>query len=107
MNIAIKKEDARKGILFPIQTVVCLAQGFHDAGDDFEEVAHDTVRGDVENGSFRVLVDGDDALGAFHAGNVLDGAGDAGSDVEVGRHGLAGLADLAGRIGPAGVDDRP
>src|SRR5690606_33438962 len=41
-----------------------------------------------------VLVDGDDDLAALHAGQVLNGAGDADRDVEVGRHHLTGLADL-------------
>ena len=40
-------------------------------------------------------------------GPVLDGAGDAGGDVELRRHGLAGLADLVGVRVPARVHGGP
>ncbi len=62
--------------------------------DDLEEVGDDAVIGDLEDGRFGVFVDGGDELGAGHARKVLDGAGDAEGHVEVGRDGLAGLADL-------------
>ena len=45
-------------------------------------------------GGILILVDGDDGLGILHAGNVLDGTGDAQSNIDAGMHGLAGLADL-------------
>jgi len=51
---------------------------------DCEEIAHETVIRDLENRRLIVLVDGDDNLGVLHSGKVLDGAGDADSDVEIG-----------------------
>src|SRR5690242_18085045 len=52
-----------------------------------------------------VFVDGDDVFGAFHAGQVLDGAADANGYIERGLDGLAGLPDLVTVWQPAGVDD--
>ena len=61
---------------------------------DLEQVADDAEVGDLEDRRLRILVDRDDRLGRLHAGPVLDGAGDAQRDVQLRRHGLAGLADL-------------
>jgi hypothetical protein len=47
---------------------------FHQRGDYFEQVAHDAVVGDLEDGSVGILVDGDDGFCAFDANQVLDGA---------------------------------
>ena len=69
------------------------------------DVADDAVVGDLEDGGFGVAVDGDDGFALVHAGEMLDGAGDADGDVELGLDGLAGLADLFGVGAPAGVDD--
>ncbi len=69
------------------------------------DVADDAVVGDFEDGGFGVAVDGDDGLTFVHTGEVLDGAGDADGDVELGLDGLTGLADLLGVGAPASVDD--
>ena len=61
----------------------------------------------AEDRRLLVLVDGDDVLRALHAHHVLGRAGDAGGDVDVRLHDLAGLADLVAVRHPAGVDDRP
>src|SRR5216684_4368268 len=63
-------------------------------GHDLEEVADDAIVGHLEDRRFLVLVDRHDGLAVLHAGEVLDRAGDADGDIEVGRHDLAGLADL-------------
>ena len=68
--------------------------GIDEQGSDLEQVAADAVVRDLENGGGVVLIDGNDALGILHAGLVLDGAGDAQSNIDLGVHGLAGLADL-------------
>ena len=73
-------------------------------GQDREEVADDAEVDELEDRRLLVLVDGDDRLGGLHAGPVLDRAGDAGRDVELGRDLLAGLADLVAVGVPAGVD---
>ena len=54
----------------------------------------------------RVGVDRDDHVRAFHADPVLDRAADAGRDVELRPHGLAGLADLPIGLDPAGLHHR-
>ena len=69
------------------------------------DVADDAVVGDFEDGGFGISVDGDDGFALVHAGEVLDRAGDADSDVELGLHRLAGLADLLGVGSPACIDD--
>jgi hypothetical protein len=51
----------------------------------------------LEDGRVRVRVDGHNALGVLHAGEVLDRARDAYRDVQLRRHHLAGLADLRAR----------
>src|SRR5918993_1748888 len=63
-------------------------------GHDLEEITHDAVVGNLEDRGFLVLVDRNDGLAVLHAGQMLDRAGDADGDIEVGRHHLAGLADL-------------
>src|SRR5436305_8688332 len=75
-------------------------------GHDLEEIAHDAVIGHLEDRSFLVLVDGHDGLAVLHAGEMLDRAGDADGDIEVGRHHLAGLADLVVVRHVARVDRR-
>ena len=71
-----------------------------------EEVGDEAVVGDLEDRRLLVLVDRDDDLGVLHAGQVLDRAGDADGDVQLGRHDLAGLADLPVVRRVAGVDRR-
>src|SRR5262245_62787372 len=59
-----------------------------------EEVADDSVVGDLEDRSLGVLVDRADHLGRPHARQVLDGPGDAEAQVELRRDGPPRLADL-------------
>src|SRR5579859_3845595 len=59
-----------------------------------EQIGHQTVIGDLEDRRLFVLVDGDDHLAVLHAGQMLDGAGDAHRHIELGGDDLAGLADL-------------
>jgi len=72
-------------------------------GQRLVQVGHQAVVGDLEDGRLGVGVDGDDDLAALHAGQVLVGAADAGGDVQLGGHHLAGLADLQVVGDPAGV----
>src|SRR4051794_29797712 len=81
--------------------------GLGQLGDDLVQVAHDAEVGELEDRGVRVLVDRDDVLGALHADLVLDRARDAGREVQLRRHRLAGLADLARVREPAGVDHGP
>ena len=89
------------------RSVLGLALGLlGQLGNQLEEIADDTVIRHLEDRRFLVLVDRDDDLAVLHAGEMLDGTGDADGDVEVGGHDLAGLADLpvVGRV--AGIDRR-
>src|SRR5688572_30882767 len=49
-----------------------LAQRLRQCRHDLEEVADDSVVGDVEDGGSGVLVDGYRAVGALHSDQVLD-----------------------------------
>src|SRR6516165_10196806 len=72
---------------------------------DFVEIADDPEVRELEDRRVRVLVDRDDVLRGLHPDLVLDRAGDPGGQVQLRRHGLAGLADLRRVRVPAGVDD--
>src|SRR5262249_13555430 len=80
------------------------SKGLFELRQDLEEVADEAIVGDLEDRRLLVLVDGDDHLAVLHAGQMLDRAGDADSDVEVGRDHLAGLADLPVVWRIAGID---
>ena len=73
---------------------------------DLEQVAHHAEVGKLEDRRLGVLVDHHDGLGRLHAGPVLDRARDADRQVQLRRHGLAGLADLELVRVPAGVGGR-
>ena len=77
--------------------------GLDQLGNDLEQVTHDTVISHLEDGSGIVLVHSDDALGVLHTSLVLDSAGDAQSDVNLGVNGLTGLAHLVVSSDPAGI----
>src|SRR5690606_1522472 len=74
---------------------------------DLVQVTDDREVGDLQDRSLGFLVDRDDRLGGLHTSPVLDRAGDAQSDVQVGRDGLTGLADLEGVRVPPGVNRGP
>src|SRR5499426_1198068 len=78
-----------------------------ELGQGLEQVGDQAVVGDLEDRGFLVLVDGDDDFGILHAGQVLDGAGNADRDVELRRHHFAGLAHLPVVRRIAGIDRRP
>src|SRR3954451_4096154 len=80
----------------------CLSQ----LGQDLVQVADDAQVGELEDRRVLVLVDRDDVLRRLHADLVLDGARDAGRQVQLRRDALAGLADLRRVRVPARVDDR-
>src|SRR5687767_9459818 len=80
--------------------------GLGQLGQDLVQVADDPEVAELEDRRVRVLVDRDDVLRGLHADLVLDRAGDAGREVELGRDGLAGLPDLARVREPAGVHHR-
>src|SRR3954454_10876069 len=58
------------------------------------EVGDQAVIGNLEDRRVLVLVDRDDHLGVLHAGQMLDRAGNADRNIELGGYDLAGLADL-------------
>jgi hypothetical protein len=58
-----------------------LAQFGNQLRHDFKQVANDAVIGHAEDRCFRVLVDGDNRLRIFHAGQMLDRARNADCDI--------------------------
>src|SRR5579863_8391537 len=70
------------------------------------QIRHQSVIGDLEDGGFLILVDRDDDFRILHAGEMLDSAGNADRDIEVGRHHFSGLPDLPVVRRIAGIDRR-
>src|SRR5215467_4409328 len=87
-------------------TSFCLLQLFSQGRHDFEDVTDHAIVRDFEDGRVLVFVDGHDGARALHAHDMLDGAGDAESEIEFGCDGLAGAADLALHGQPSLVADR-
>jgi len=56
---------------------LCCLDLLDQFGHDLEQVAHDAVVGNTEDGCALILVDSDDALGVLHTSGVLDSTGDA------------------------------
>ena len=79
----------------------CLREQFDELGDDRVQVSYHREVTELEDRCVRVLVHGDDRLRVLHPDPVLHRAGDPKRDVKLGRHRLAGLADLRRRGIPA------
>src|SRR5690606_26109002 len=71
-----------------------------------EQVAHQADVGDLVDRRVRILVERHERAGVLDAGQVLDRAGDAHRQVQLGGDDLAGLADLQLVRDVAGVDRR-
>lgn len=69
-------------------------EGFDELGDDFEQIAGDTVVRHLEDRNGLVLVHGDDALGILHTSHILDSTGGTQSHIYLEMDGLASIADL-------------
>ena len=63
---------------------LCCLDLLDQLGHDLEQIAHDAVVSHAEDGSTLVLVDSDDALGVLHTSSVLDSAGNAQSNIDLG-----------------------
>src|SRR5512145_3019685 len=98
--------SVKSGRIGPRLLLQELLELFRELGHDLEQVGDDPEVGDLENRRFRVLVHGDDDLRGPHSGQVLDRPRDAESQVELGRDGPAGLADLEAVRPPARIDGR-
>jgi len=80
------------------------ADGSGQLRHHLEQIADEAVIGHLEDRRIRVFVDGDDDLRVLHAGQVLNGPGDADGDVKLRRDDLAGLADLVVVRRETGID---
>src|SRR5918997_7046661 len=78
----------------PRSAALLRLHGLGQLGEDLVQVPHDAEVRELEDRSVRVLVDREDVLRALHPDLVLDGAGDAGRQVQLGCHRLARLPDL-------------
>ncbi len=72
-----------------------LAERLRQRGQKANRVRDDADMREVEDRRVAVGVDGDDQIGALDADAVLDGAGDAGREIELRPDRLAGLPNLA------------
>src|SRR5258708_11063940 len=73
---------------------------------DFEQVADDAIVGNVESGSFGIVVDGHDGLRVLHPHQVLNRARDTDGDVEFGSHSLTRRTYLSIDWKPLRIADR-
>lgn len=84
-------------VLYEISALLCSKIGsdlLGQSGHDLIEVAYDTDIGHVKDGSVLILVDGDDQIGLFHTGHVLDGSGDTDCEVKLRTNCLTCLTNL-------------
>src|SRR5271167_128082 len=72
-----------------------------------EQISHQAVIGDLEDGRFLILVDCHDDLAVLHAGEVLNGPRNPDSDIQFRRDNFPGLTDLELIGHEAGVHSRP
>ena len=58
------------------------------------QITNDTIVGDIEDRCILILVDGNDDIGLFHAGNMLDRTGNTDCEVNMRTDSLTSLANL-------------
>src|SRR5207342_3485671 len=93
----ITNRMSRNGAMYSAIASVSAVDGSElrgQLGHSLEQVRHQPVVGHLEDGCLGILVDGDDDLAVFHAGEVLYSAGDTDGDVELGRNHFASLPHL-------------
>ena len=66
----------------------------HQLRHHLKQIIHDPITGNRENRRFGVFVNSDDHLAVSHPRQMLNRAGNADGDVQIGGDNLAGLADL-------------
>src|SRR5438094_8383554 len=72
----------------------------------FEEIADDSIIGNVEDRGFGILINGHDGLGVLHSNQMLNRSGDAHGDVKFRSHSLTGRANLTIDRQPLCIADR-
>src|SRR5215212_2097171 len=102
-----QKRGERKGTheTLRVSTSVLL-QLRRDGWCKFEQVADDPVVCHFEDRGIRIFVDRHDRPAALHADQMLNRTRNAERNVELGRDGLPGAADLTFHRQPAAVADR-
>ena len=78
---------------------------FDEFGNYILIFTHQTEIGMMENGGFRVIVDGNDFTGFLDSGNVLNGTGNADCNVKFRTYGFPGLTNLTGIFGHTFVNN--
>src|SRR5699024_5308924 len=76
--------------LFSNLSFDCLCQ----LRNNLKSVAYDTVISHIEDRSVRIFVDGDDDIGLFHTGYVLDRSGDTDCEVYLRTNSFTCLTNL-------------
>ena len=62
--------------------------------DHLVQVANDGIVSDFHDRSFRVFVDGNDAVGSLHSCQVLDSSGNSAGEIDFRLNGCSGLSNL-------------
>jgi hypothetical protein len=70
-------------------------------GNGGKEISHNSKSGDLENGSFRILIDGDDDFGGIHTDDMFSCPGDTDAQIKLRTDRFPGQTDPAFYIDPA------
>ena len=107
-----KSGSISNGLAFRFPRLLLLSSLLFEGGtslgqlrENSVEVADNARFCHLEDRRFGVLVHRNDELTFLHAGEVLDGTGDAAGKVYAGANGFTGLSDLLLFGKPARVDD--
>ena len=71
-----------------------LLERFFQRGNSVKQVSNKAVIRNLENGCFFVLIDGNDDFTVLHARQMLDGTGNANSDIKLRRNDFTRLTNL-------------
>src|SRR3984957_7824828 len=66
----------------PVWLVLDLVELRRKLRQGLVEIGHQSIIGDLKDGRFLILVDGDDDFRILHAGEMLDGAGNSDGNIE-------------------------
>src|SRR5258708_39024985 len=78
-----------------------------ERGNNFKQIAYDSVIGDFKNRGVLVLVNCDDGAGTLHSHDMLNGSADPESKVQLRRDRLSRTSDLTVHRQPTFIADGP
>ena len=77
---------------------------FSQFRDDLEKISNDAIISDLEDGGFRVFIDGDNDLGILHTSQMLDSTRNTDGNVELRSNNFTSLTNLVVVRDEASID---